>query len=93
MIGADEARAQIGAVVAINPRNGKVKPIWGMGRHNHENSVAVRGYGKPVVLSGDDSFVSNPAQSQLYLVHRKELERRLEGPGRPVGFRCGRARR
>jgi hypothetical protein len=37
-----------------------------MGRHNHENSVAVPGYGKPVVLSGDDSFVSNPAQAQLY---------------------------
>ena len=37
-----------------------------MGRHNHENNVAVPGYGKPVVLSGDDSFVNNPAQSQLY---------------------------
>ena len=37
-----------------------------MGRHNHENSVAVPGYGNPVVLSGDDSFVNIPAQSQLY---------------------------
>ena len=64
-IGAPNAR-QIGTVVAIDERTGKVKPIWGMGRHNHENSVAVPGYGKPVVLSGDDSFVSNPAQSQLY---------------------------
>ena len=64
-IGSAEAR-QIGTVVAIDERNGKVKPIWGMGRHNHENSVAVPGYGKPVVLSGDDSFVSNPAQAQLY---------------------------
>ena len=27
-------------VVAIDEQNGKVKPIWGMGRHNHENSVA-----------------------------------------------------
>jgi hypothetical protein len=64
-IGAPQAR-QIGAVVAIDERNGKTKPIWGMGRHNHENSVAIPGYGKPVVLSGDDSFVSNPAQAQLY---------------------------
>ena len=64
-IGAPEAR-QIGAAVAIDERNGKVKAIWGMGRHNHENSVAIPGYGKPVVLSGDDSFVSNPAQAQLY---------------------------
>ncbi len=65
VIGAPEAR-QIGTVVAIDEKNGKVKPIWGMGRHNHENSVGIPGYGKPVVLSGDDSFVSNPAQAQLY---------------------------
>ena len=48
-----------------------------MGRHNHENSVAIPGYGRPVVLSGDDTFTSGPltgvfpagavpAQSQLY---------------------------
>ena len=41
-------------------------PIWGMGRHNHENSLAVPGYGHPVVLSGDDAFVNVPAQSQVY---------------------------
>ncbi len=64
-IGAPEAR-QIGTVVAIDEQSGKSRPIWGMGRHNHENSVAIPGYGKPVVLSGDDSFVSNPAQAQLY---------------------------
>ncbi|HET9509095.1 MAG TPA: hypothetical protein VFO81_14195 [Gaiellaceae bacterium] len=63
--GAPEAR-QIGAVVAIDEKTGQVRPIWGMGRHNHENSVPIPGYGKPVVLSGDDTFVSNPAQSQLY---------------------------
>jgi hypothetical protein len=64
-IGAPEAR-QIGAVVAIDEQSGQSRPIWGMGRHNHENSVAIPGFGKPVVLSGDDTFVSNPAQSQLY---------------------------
>ena len=64
-IGAADAR-QIGVVVAHDPRNGKTMPIWGMGRHNHENSLAVPGYGHPVVLSGDDSFVNVPAQSQVY---------------------------
>ena len=64
-IGAPEAR-QIGTVVAIDAQNGTTKPIWGMGRHNHENSVAIPGYGHPVVLSGDDSFVTTPEQSQLY---------------------------
>jgi hypothetical protein len=57
---------QAGLVVAYDVRNGKYRPIYGMGRHNHENSVAVPGYGYPVVLSGDDTFTSNPAQSQLY---------------------------
>ena len=65
VIGSDAAR-QIGAVVAIDEKRGQTKPIWGMGRLNHENSVAIPGYKKPVILTGDDSFVSNPAQAQLY---------------------------
>ena len=64
-VGADEAR-QIGAVIAYDPKSHESRPIWGMGRHNHENSVAIPGYGHPVVLSGDDSFVTTPAQSQVY---------------------------
>jgi hypothetical protein len=64
-IGSPAAR-QIGTVVAIDEKTGENRPIWGMGRHNHENSVAIPGYRHPVVLSGDDSFVSNPAQAQLY---------------------------
>jgi hypothetical protein len=64
-IGSPGAR-QIGTVVAVDEQSGKSKPIWGMGRHNHENSVAIPGYGHPVVLSGDDSFVTTPEQSQLY---------------------------
>ncbi len=62
-----DAAQEIGVVVAYDVKSGEHKPIYGMGRHNHENSVAVPGYGYPVVLSGDDPFVSNPAQSQLYL--------------------------
>ncbi len=62
----DPAAEQAGLVVAYDIRNGKYKPIYGMGRHNHENSVAIPGYGQPVVLSGDDTFSSNPASSQLY---------------------------
>jgi hypothetical protein len=51
----------------------------GMGRHNHENSVAIPGFDDLVVLSGDDTFTSGPlngvtfpagvnvpSQSQLY---------------------------
>jgi hypothetical protein len=56
---------QAGVVVAMDPATGEYRTIYGMGRHNHENSVAVPGYGHPVVLSGDDTF-SAPA-SQLYM--------------------------
>jgi hypothetical protein len=71
----DEKEA--GLVVAYDPASGKQTPIHGMGRHNHENSVPIPGYGHPVVLSGDDTFTSGAltgvagtpdqlAQSQLY---------------------------
>ncbi|MDQ3379834.1 MAG: hypothetical protein M3546_05885 [Actinomycetota bacterium] len=56
---------QAGVVVAYDVRSGTYKSIYGMGRHNHENSVGVPGYGYPVVLSGDDTFDA-PA-SQLYM--------------------------
>ena len=59
---------QAGVVVAYNPLTGQRKTIYGMGRHNHENSVAVPGFSKRVVLSGDDTFQTNaPASSQLYM--------------------------
>ena len=56
---------QAGLVVAYDPALNAYQSIYGMGRHNHENSVAVPGYGYPVVLSGDDTF--NAPSSQLYL--------------------------
>ena len=56
---------QAGVVVAYDIKSGAFKSIYGMGRHNHENSVGIPGYGHPVVLSGDDTFDA-PA-SQLYL--------------------------
>jgi hypothetical protein len=73
----DPAEREAGLVVALDVRTGKHHPIYGMGRHNHENSVAIPGYGNPVVHSGDDTFTSGPltgvfpagavpAQSQLY---------------------------
>ncbi len=70
-----EARSAL--VVALDVKTGKHHPIYGMGRHNHENSIPIPGFGKPVVFSGDDTFTSGPltgvfpagavpAQSQLY---------------------------
>jgi hypothetical protein len=56
---------QAGVVVAYDVRSDQYKPIYGMGRHNHENSVGLEGYGHPAVLSTDDTF--NAPSSQLYL--------------------------
>jgi hypothetical protein len=64
-VGADEAR-EAGAVVAYDVERRSYHTIWGMGRYNHENSVAIPGYRNRVILSTDDTFVSNPVQSQLY---------------------------
>src|SRR5215218_3139515 len=75
------AESEGGLVVALDVRNHQHHPVYGMGRHNHENDVAIPGYGKPVVFSGDDTFTSGPlatpaapvpglgtvpSQSQLY---------------------------
>jgi hypothetical protein len=77
----DPNEVEVGLVVAYDVRTGKHQPIYGMGRHNHENAVAIPGYGYPVVISGDDTFTSGsltipdggpllagtrPAQSQLF---------------------------
>ena len=77
----DPNEKQIGLVVALDVQTGQHHPIYGMGRHNHENSVPIPGFDDLVVLSGDDTFTSGPltippggpitatsaaAQSQLY---------------------------
>ena len=58
---------QAGLVVAYDIRSREFRPIRGMGRHNHENSVAVPGYGRPVVLSGDDTFTAPSSQLYMYV--------------------------
>lgn len=63
---------QAGVVVAYDVKSGAYKTIYGMGRLNHENSVAIPGYGEPVVLTGDDTF-SAPS-SQLYLYNARSSD-------------------
>jgi hypothetical protein len=57
---------QAGLVVAYDVKSGAYKAIYGMGRHNHENSVALEGYRHPVVLSGDDTFTAPSSQLYMY---------------------------
>jgi hypothetical protein len=77
----DPNEKQIGLVVALDVQTGKHRAIPGMGRHNHENTVAIPGFDDLVVMSGDDTFTSGsltipaggplpagtrPSQSQLF---------------------------
>ncbi|MEA2783761.1 MAG: hypothetical protein QOK29_5357, partial [Rhodospirillaceae bacterium] len=56
---------QAGLAVAYDPATGAYRSIYGLGRMNHENSVAVPGYNRAVLVTGDDTFTA-PA-SQLYM--------------------------
>jgi Alkaline phosphatase PhoX len=62
---------QLGVVYAHDVKSGKTKPIYSMGRHNHESAVAIPGFDDIVVLSGDDTFqtatTAPGAASQLYM--------------------------
>jgi hypothetical protein len=83
--GAAEAR-QSGVVVAHDVRRDTHQPIWGMGRHNHENTVAIPGYKVLIMLSTDDTFVSNPPQSQLYAYIAKNTKSVLNDEGDLYAF-------
>jgi hypothetical protein len=78
---------QAGVVVAHDIQSGQTRAIMGMGRHNHENDVAIPGYGHPVVLSGDDTFTSNPAQSQLYSYNAANADAVWNDQGTLYGFK------
>jgi hypothetical protein len=75
---------QAGVVVAYDVESGSYRTIYGMGRHNHENAVALEGYRKPVILSGDDTFDA-PA-SQLYLYTAKDGDAVWNDQGRLYAF-------
>ena len=71
--GAPGAR-QVGVTVAHDIETGQTRTIWGMGRLNHENMVALPGFKQRVLLTGDDTFLNNPAQSQVYSYIAKDSE-------------------
>jgi hypothetical protein len=97
-IGSPDER-EAGLVVALDVKTGKHTAIPGMGRHNHENAVAIPGFDDLVVLSGDDTFTSGPltgvpfppgidapAQSQLYSYVASDTDSLLADGGKLWAF-------
>lgn len=70
--GAGSDPEQAGFVVAYDPDTGDFRKIPGMGRHNHENSVAIPGYGDAVILSGDDTFSAPGSQLYMYIADDRD---------------------
>ena len=56
----DEGAEENGVVLALDIKSKQYHVIYGMGRHNHENDVAIPGFDDLVVVSGDDTFTSGP---------------------------------
>ena len=59
---------QAGYAVVLNTETGESKPIPGMGRLNHENTIALPGYNQLALLTTDDTFSGPSAQLYMYLV-------------------------
>jgi hypothetical protein len=91
----DPDEEENGVTIAYDVRTGQYHTVYGMGRFNHENNVAIPGYDDLVVLSGDDTFTSGtltlppgpnpatsaPAQSQLYSYIASDTDSLLEDEG------------
>jgi hypothetical protein len=70
-----------GVVVALDVKSGQYRVIYGMGRHNHENDVAIPGFDDLVVLSGDDTFTSGPLTDPLAAPAKPPPRPVAVGPG------------
>jgi hypothetical protein len=76
---------QAGLVVAYDIKNNRSRGIYSMGRHNHENAVAIPGYKVSVILSGDDTF--NAPASQMYMYLTKGANGLMNDAGALYGFK------
>ena len=92
----DPNQREVGVVVALDVKEGEHHPIYGMGRLNHENALAIPGYRDLVVFTGDDTFTSGPStippggpltaasvpsQSQLYSYMARNVNKLLDDKG------------
>ena len=78
---------QIGAVVAYDVKAEQVQDDLGHGPPEPREQRRGARLRQPVLLSGDDSFVSNPVQSQVYAYIADDADGVWNDSGRPVGVR------
>ncbi len=72
--GADPAIApqrQGGYQVVLDAETGAFTEVPGMGRLNHENSVALPGFNQLAMLTTDDTFSATTSQLYLYLANQE----------------------
>jgi hypothetical protein len=69
---AREGAEQAGLAVAFDPQTKEYRTIYGLGRMNHENTVAVPGYDQAVLLTDDDTFSAPSAQLYMYLAANRD---------------------
>lgn len=86
--GADPAldgQRQAGYAVALNTETGESVPIPGMGRLNHENTIALPGYRGIVLVTTDDTF--DGPSAQLYMYTARDEQAVFDDRGSLMAFR------
>ena len=62
---------QGGLAVVLNTDTGESTAVPGMGRLNHENTIALPGYNQLVMLTTDDTFDAPSSQLYMYLANHE----------------------
>ncbi len=65
-------KRQAGYVVALNANDDTFAVISGLGRINHENTIALAGYRQIVLLTTDDTFSGPTAQLYMYIADNED---------------------
>jgi hypothetical protein len=66
-----DPQRQAGYVVVLNAETGEFTEVAGMGRLNHENTIALPGWNQLAMLTTDDTFSGPSAQLYLYLANHE----------------------
>jgi hypothetical protein len=66
-----DPQRQAGYVVILDAETGESTQVAGMGRLNHENTIALPGWNQLALLTTDDTFSGPSAQLYLYLANHE----------------------